>query len=72
MATQRSGRSWKMERASVSRRGSTRAKTNKYSKGDASNGRKPSEGERSRVWVGGYKRSDGVSVSGHYRAVAPS
>lgn len=60
-------RSWKMERASV-RRGSDRARSNKYSSGDTT--RRPAAGSRSRVWVGGYTRSDGTKVSGHYREVA--
>lgn len=56
-------RSWKMERAHV-RRG--RSSSNKYSGGDTT--RRPAPGSRSRVWVGGYTRSDGTKVSGHYRA----
>ncbi len=66
MAT-KSGRSWKQERASVSRRGATRSKSNKYSGGDPPRS-KPGPGERSRVWVGGYTRDDGTKVAGHYRA----
>ena len=57
-------RSWKMERASV-RRGSGRARSNKYSKSDVHE--RPEAGSRSRVWVGGYTRSDGTKVAGHYR-----
>lgn len=57
-------RSWKMERASVRRGG--RSRSNKYSGGDTTE--RPAAGSRSRVWVGGYTRSDGTKVSGHYRA----
>jgi len=61
------GRSWKVERASVHRRGAARPRSNKYSGSDAD--RRPGSGERSRVWVGGYTRSDGTKVHGHYRGV---
>ena len=67
MATnRRSSRSWKMERASVNKRGTARARSNKYSKSDASE--RPAAGSRSRVWVGGYERADGTRVAGYYRA----
>ena len=59
-------RAWKMERASVSRKSQKRPRSNKYSGSDTS--RRPSAGSRSRVWVGGYKRSDGTEVAGYYRA----
>ena len=62
-------RSWKMERASVRRGGRTRSSSNKYSSSD-SKGR-PTAGSRSRIWIGGYTRSDGTKVHGHYRDVAP-
>lgn len=65
MAT-KSGRAWKLERASVHTGG--RPRSNKHSGGDA--GEKPAPGERSRVWVGGYTRKDGTKIEGHYR-VAP-
>jgi hypothetical protein len=61
-------RSWKMERASVRRGGRTRSSSNKYSRSETTE--RPSSGSRSRVWVGGYKRSDGTKVSGHYRESA--
>ena len=67
MATSK-GRSWKLERASVSVPGKTRPRSNKYSGGD--NSRRPEPGSRSRVWVGGYTRADGTTVNGHYRATA--
>lgn len=60
-----SKRSWKMERASVSRKSEKRPRSNKYSRSDTS--KRPAAGERSRVWVGGYKRSDGTEVAGYYR-----
>jgi hypothetical protein len=68
--TRRSGRSkrgsWKMERASVNKRGAARPRSNKYSKSDTTT--RPEAGARSRIWVGGYKRSDGTRVEGYYRA----
>ena len=66
MATSK-GRSWKLERASVSMSSKSRPRSNKYSGGDSS--RKPASGSRSQVWVGGYTRADGSKVSGYYRAV---
>jgi hypothetical protein len=62
----KSGRSWKLERASVNRKGESRAKSNKYSDNDSS--RRPEPGSRQRVWVGGYTRSDGTHVEGYYRS----
>ncbi|HXG92172.1 MAG TPA: hypothetical protein VNN73_07345 [Blastocatellia bacterium] len=62
----RQGRAWKMERASVSRKGDSRPRSNKYSESDSS--RKPAPGSRERVWVGGYTRSDGTQVEGYYRS----
>lgn len=58
--------SWKNERASVSRKGAKNPRSNKYSKSDQT--RRPRKGERSRVWVGGYRRKDGTEVKGHYRS----
>jgi hypothetical protein len=66
MATQ-SGRSWKLERASVSQRGKDRPRSNKYSKNDTTE--RPDAGERQRVWVGGYTKKDGTKVEGYYRGV---
>jgi hypothetical protein len=66
MAT-KSGRAWKMERASVTSRDARRPRSNKYS---ASDGPRPQPGSRSRIWVGGYKRGDGTKVGGYYRSVA--
>jgi hypothetical protein len=59
------GRSWKLERASVHRKSSGRPRSNKYSKSDDEV--KAAPHSRSRVWVGGYTRSDGTAVKGHYR-----
>jgi hypothetical protein len=57
-----------MERASVSERGKSRPRSNKYSGSDS--GKEPGAGERKRVWVGGYTRQDGTHVSGYYRSNA--
>jgi hypothetical protein len=59
-------RSWKMERASVHRKGKARARSNKYSPSDSHP--KPAPGTRQRIWVGGYKKSDGTAVAGYYRS----
>ena len=58
-------RSWKMERASVSRAGSRQPRSNKYSKSDAR--REPAKHSRKGLWVGGYTRKDGGLVKGYYR-----
>jgi hypothetical protein len=60
------GRAWKMERASVNRKGGARPDSNKYSGGDSDT--KPARGARQKVWVGGYTRSDGIHVDGYYRS----
>jgi hypothetical protein len=65
MATNK-GRSWKLERASVTARGKNRPRSNKYSKSDSDT--RPAAGSRDRVWVGGYTRADGSKVSGYYRS----
>jgi hypothetical protein len=62
-----SGRSWKLERASVDERGKERPRSNKYS--DSDTGEKPTSGDRERAWVGGYTRADGTQVNGHYRSI---
>jgi hypothetical protein len=62
-----SGRSWKLERASVTQRGKDRPRSNKYSKNDTTD--RPVAGSRQRVWVGGYTRQDGTKVDGHYRSL---
>jgi hypothetical protein len=60
-----SGRSWKMERASVRRKGSARARSNKY-RPASDQSRRPAPGTRKLYWRGGYTRKDGVYVRGHY------
>ena len=66
----KSGKAWKLTRATVhrkDRRGRAHPeRSNKYSASD--HDRKPTARSRSRVWVGGYERSDGTHVQGHYRA----
>lgn len=61
----KSGRAWKLERASVSERGSSRPRSNKYSKSDS---RQTPPKDRKRIWVGGYMRKDGTHVDGYYRS----
>ena len=61
----KSGRAWKMERASVNVKGKSRPRSNKYSGSDSA--KKPAPYSRARVWVGGYTRADGVKVKGYYR-----
>lgn len=61
---------WKLERASVSRRGHSRPRSNKYSHSDSHG--MPAAGSRSKVWVGGYTRGDGTSVRGHFRMMKSS
>lgn len=63
----KSGRSWKLERASVSVKGSSRPRSNKYAESDSS--REPAPGTRKKIWVGGYKKSDGSEVRGYYRSL---
>jgi hypothetical protein len=63
---QSKSRSWKLERASVSVKGKSRPRSNKYSGSDSS--KRPDPGTRERIWVGGYTKSDGTKVNGHYRA----
>ena len=59
-----SGRGWKNERASVSKKNKTRPKSNKYSKSDTS--KRPESGSTERYWRAGYTRKDGTKVKGHY------
>ena len=67
MASKSSGRSWKLERASVDQPSKERPRSNKYSKSDSDE--RPAAGDRERAWVGGYTRSDGTQVRGHYRSI---
>ena len=62
----KNSRSWKLERASVDRKGDDRPRSNKYSGSDSSE--RPGPGERERIWVGGYDRADGTHVEGYYRS----
>ena len=62
------GRAWKQERASVKVAGKAKPRSNKYSGGDS--GKKPAPGTRDQIWVGGYTRTDGTKIKGHYRATA--
>lgn len=61
------GRSWKLERATVHRKGKSRPDSSKYSGSDSH--KAPAAGTRGRVWVAGYTRKDGTQVAGHYRDV---
>ncbi len=69
MTQKKSGRGWKLERASVNRSGK-RPRSNKYSKSDSS--KRPLPGTRTRAWVGGYDRANGTHVKGHYRRLKKS
>lgn len=62
------GRAWKLERASVTAKGESRPRSNKYAESDKD--QKPKPGERTRAWVGGYTRADGKKVKGHYRELS--
>ncbi len=63
-----SGRSWKNERASVSKQNKSRPKSNKYSASDKSKRGDHTE----QYWRAGYTRSDGTKVKGHYVKRKPS
>ena len=67
MATRKSkknGGSWKNERASVSEKGKSRPRSNKYSGTDST--KRPNSGRRDQYWRAGYTRKDGTRVKGHY------
>ena len=55
-------RSWKNERASVSKNNKPRPKSNKYSANDKSKREDTAE----QYWRAGYTRKDGTKVKGHY------
>jgi hypothetical protein len=57
-----SGRSWKNERASVTRKGGSKPKSNKYRASDKSKREENAE----QYWRAGYTRADGTKVKGHY------
>ena len=59
-----SGRAWKNERASVSKKNKSRSKSNKYSSSDKS--KRPEAGSAEQYWRAGYTRKDGTKVQGHY------
>lgn len=63
-----SGRSWKNERASVSKPNKSKPKSNKYSASDKS--KKGDNAEQ--YWRAGYTRADGTKVKGHYVKRKPS
>jgi hypothetical protein len=67
MATRKSKKSsgsWKKERASVSERGKTKPRSNKYSGTDST--KHPKSAARGQYWRAGYTRKDGTRVKGHY------
>lgn len=55
-------RAWKNERASVSKKNSSRPRSNKYSDSDQSKREENAE----QYWRAGYTRKDGTKVKGHY------
>jgi hypothetical protein len=57
-----------MERASRTKKGESRSRSNKYSNSDSS--KRPAAHTGQKVWVGGYTRSDGTHVEGYYRSTA--
>ena len=63
----KTGKSWKLTRATVHKKNASHPRSNKYSKHDQDE--RPPAGARGKVWVGGYTRADGTRVEGHYRAV---
>lgn len=57
--------SWKKERASVSRKNTSKPRSNKYRPASDS-GKRPGAGTGERYWRAGYIRKDGTQVKGHY------
>ena len=57
-----SGRSWKNERASVSKQNKSKPRSNKYRPSDKSN----RDDQVEQYWRAGYTRADGTKVKGHY------
>ncbi len=57
--------SWKKERASVSRKNTSKARSNKY-RPSSDSGQRPGVGTRERYWRASYIRKDGTHVKGHY------
>ncbi len=64
-AQNKKGGSWKKERASVSRKNSSKPRSNKY-RPDSDGGKRPAAGTGERYWRAGYTRRDGTQVKGHY------
>ena len=62
------GRSWKNERASVTKNNKPRSKSNKYGASDKSKRKDNAE----QYWRAGYTRKDGTKVQGHYVKRKPS
>jgi hypothetical protein len=61
----RSGRTWKNERASVTTKNKSRPKSNKYSR-TSDTSKRPEPGSANQYWRAGYTRKDGTKVKGHY------
>ena len=57
--------SWKKERASVSRKNTSKTRSNKYRPASDSS-KRPEAGSGERYWRAGYTRRDGTRVKGHY------
>ena len=68
MKKKNAGRSWKNERASVTKKSTSRPKSNKYSASDESKRKDSAE----QYWRAGYTRADGTKVKGHYVKRKPS
>ena len=64
-AKNKTGGSWKKERASVNRRTGSKPNSNKY-RPDSDSGKRPEAGSTERYWRAGYTRKDGTKVKGHY------
>ncbi|MBC7817426.1 MAG: hypothetical protein IAG10_11095 [Planctomycetaceae bacterium] len=57
---------WKIERASVTVKGHSRPRSNKFSGMDRD--QRPAPHTRQKVWVGGYTKADGTQIQGHFRS----
>lgn len=64
-AKNKSGGSWRKERASVNRQGGAKPRSNKYHP-RSDGGRRSQAGTRERYWRAGYTRKDGTRVRGQY------
>jgi hypothetical protein len=65
MAKNNKNGSWKKERASVSKKSSSRSRSNKY-RPNSDSSERPVSGSSSRYWRAGYTRKDGTKVKGHF------